>query len=69
MADVRSMYCYWQPYGHCHFKNPHLVYVPVVYYPGFADRGVYGAGLLDEHEKIYIGCQAQSIMVFMNRTQ
>ncbi len=69
MADVRCMYCYWQPNGHCHNKDPHLVYVPFIYYLGFSHYIVHGAGILDEHETVYSGSTAQSFMVFMKSIQ
>lgn len=66
MECLWCLFGYRQQDGYCHQQNPAVFYVCHRTYDGFTDYHLYGAGILEKCEKVYLGSKAESLVLFVN---
>lgn len=63
MECLWRLFCHRQPDGHLCQQDPAVFYVYVHPYDGLPDRSVYDPGFLEKYAEIYVGRQAQSLVL------
>ena len=59
------LYRHWQPYGYCHQQDPAVFYVHFPAYAGLAHYYLYGTGFLEKYAEVYLGGEAESLVLFV----
>lgn len=66
MACVWSLHRHWRKAWDCNFAHPYLVCLHFVPYARLSADRLFCAGILDEYQKIYFICEAESCEIFIN---
>lgn len=59
------LFRHWKPDGHCYQQHPEIFYVHLSTDDGIPDYYLYGAGILEKYEKIYLGGEEKSMVLFI----
>jgi hypothetical protein len=63
MECLWCLYCYWQPHGHCYQPHPPIFYVRLITHSRFSHYHLYGTGLLEKYEEVYMGREAEPVVL------
>ena len=69
MERLWRMYCHRRQVGDCNQQDPPVFYLCFDTYNGFACYYLPGAGFLAEYEEIYLGSQAESVVLFISNVK
>jgi len=65
MERLWGLHSHWQPHGHCYQPHPAVFYVRLATHHGLPHHYLHGAGLLEKYEKVYMGGQEESLVLFV----
>ena len=63
MERLWRLYCHRFEARHCNQQDPTVFYLCFNTYNGFACYYLHGIGFLEEYEKIYLGSEAESVVL------
>ena len=69
MERLWRMYCYRRQARDCNQQNSPVFYICFDSNIGFADYYLPGAGFLAEYEKIYLGSEEESLVLFVSNVK
>ena len=65
MERLWRLYSHRFPFRDRHQQDPSVFYVHFAAYAGFSYHYLYGIGLLEKYEEIYLGGEEKSVVLFV----
>jgi hypothetical protein len=65
MECVWRLYSHWRKAGNRYQQNPSIFYLHFSADDGFSHNYLYGTGFLEKYEEVYLGGEAESVVLFV----
>jgi hypothetical protein len=65
MECLWRLFRHWQQNGYRHQQDQTVLYVHFSSYNGFSYYYLYGAGFLAQYAEVYLGSEAESVVLFV----